>query len=35
MIMLRPEDTEESVGLPEEIAKSVYAHSLEEDGDPL
>ena len=33
MITLRPDDEEDSVGLPEEVAQSIYAHSLEEDSD--
>lgn len=33
MIMLHPERNEEPVGLTEEIAQSVYAHSLNEEGD--
>lgn len=31
MVTISPDNKEESVGLPEEIAKSVYAHSLTED----
>lgn len=31
MIMLRPDDKEDSVGLPEEVAQSVYAHPLEKE----
>ena len=33
MITLQPDTTEQSVGLPEEIAQSVYAHSLNGDED--
>lgn len=33
MIVLRPGNKEETVGLPEKVAQSVYAHSLEGDSD--
>lgn len=33
MIVLRPDNKEDSVGLPEEVAQSVYAHSLDKDLD--
>lgn len=33
MVTLRPGTKEQSVGLPEEIAQSVYAHSLNGEGD--
>lgn len=33
MIMLRPDDKEDSIGLPEEVAQSVYAHPLERESN--
>ena len=33
MIMLRPENEEDAVGLPEEVAQSVYAHPVEGESD--
>lgn len=32
-ILIRPDNADESVGLPEEVAQSVYAHTLDGDSD--